>query len=333
MKKRSLTGIKPTGMPHIGNWVGAINPALELAKTYDALYFIADYHAFTTTPSPEDIKSNTYAVAATWLALGLETKNAIFYRQSDIPEIFELSWLLSCFTPKGFMNRAHGYKDFVSKNESVGNDPDFGINMGLFSYPVLMTADILLFGADIVPIGQDQKQHLEFARDIAARVNGHYKSQIFNLPEPLISEGAQTVTGLDGRKMSKSYDNTIPLFLEEKKLKKLINRIVTNSQSPEEPKDPEKSNIFKLHKLFLDIDQENEIRQIYSAGGMGWGNAKSMLFETINETLSKPRQEFCKLMNDKGHIERVLRQGAEKARAISIPFLKSLKDAIGISHR
>ncbi|MBF0429902.1 MAG: tryptophan--tRNA ligase [Fibrobacteria bacterium] len=331
MNLRSLTGIKPTGMPHIGNWLGAIKPALELTKTYDALYFIADYHALTITPAPEAMKNDTYSVAATWLALGLDPEKAVFYKQSDIPQVFELCWLLNCFTPKGFLNRAHGYKDKLAKNKELKKDPDEGINMGFYSYPVLMAADILLFSADVVPVGHDQKQHLEFARDFATRVNNFYQVDLFKLPEPRITENSQTVVGLDGRKMSKSYDNTIPLFCTEKQLKKITNRIITNSQDVEEAKDPDKSSVFLLHKIFLDDAQAEDVKKIYTAGGMGWGKAKSMLFETLNEQLKNPREEYNRLVADTVYLDEVLKKGAEKARAIAGPFLEKARKIIGVA--
>ncbi len=329
MKLRSLTGIKPTGMPHIGNWLGAIRPALELSKDYEPLYFIADYHALTTTPAPEDFNESIYTVGATWLALGLDPENCIFYRQSHVPEITQLSWLLSCFAPKGFMNRAHGYKDRMTKNQEAGKDLDDGVNMGFYSYPVLMAADILLFSANVVPIGQDQKQHLEFARDFADRINNHYGKPLLVLPEAKISEHAETIVGLDGRKMSKSYGNTIPLFLQPKPLQKLINKIVTNSQTPEEPKNPEESYVYSLHRLFLNGQQDAEVRKTYEAGGMGWGQAKKMFFESLNAQLEKPREEFFKLMDNKDYLDEVLKKGAEKARAIAGPYMENLKREMG----
>jgi len=330
MRARSLTGIKPTGSPHIGNYLGAIRPALKLVQDYDAFYFIADYHALTITPRPEQLVEQTYAVAATWLALGLNPQEAVFYRQSDIPEIFELAWFLSCFTPKGFMNRAHGYKDRLAKNQVAQTDPDDGVNMGFFSYPVLMAADILLFSSQVVPVGQDQKQHLEFARDIALRVNTFYNQDLLLVPNPLIEQDVEVVVGLDGRKMSKSYNNTIPLFLPEKALQKLVNRIVTNSQSPEEPKDPESSPVYALHKLFLTKPQQEEVKSLYRAGGMGWGKAKSLLFETLNQVLSEPRKQYNELQANLPYIDTVLDQGAIRAREVARETLNRVRRVSGI---
>jgi tryptophanyl-tRNA synthetase len=331
MKLRSLTGIKPTGMPHIGNWLGAIKPALELAESYEALYFIADYHAFTTTPQPETIRKDTRIVAASWLALGLDPGRVIFYRQSDVPQIFELCWFLSCFAPKGFLNRAHGYKDKMAANAAENKDSDDGINLGFYSYPVLMAADILLFSSNVVPVGKDQKQHLEFARDFASRVNHFYQKDLFVLPEAKISKDMETIIGLDGRKMSKSYDNTIPLFCSEKQLKKTINSIVTNSQEISEPKNPDESHVFALHRLFLSEAEKIKVKEIYTAGGMGWGQAKAMFFETLNCKIEKHRSEYERLLRDPGHIESVLEKGAQRAREIALPFMVQLREVTGFS--
>ncbi len=331
MKKIFLTGIKPTGTPHIGNWLGAIRPALEFScDEHETLYFIADYHALTITPTADVLQENILSVTASWLALGLDSQKAILYRQSHIPTIAELSWMLSCFTPKGFMNRTHGYKDSIAKNKLQNKDPDDGVNMGFYSYPVLMAADILAFNTDVVPIGLDQKQHLEFTRDIASRFNSFYQQDVFNLPEPFIKDSSQIVVGLDGRKMSKSYDNTIPLFLSEKHLKNKINQIVTNSQTPEESKDPETSSIFALHCLFLSKDQIRDVASLYQAGGMGWGNAKSILFESINECLKKPREEYHKLMGDRKYLKSVLREGAQRATELSTPLMEKVKMVVGL---
>ncbi len=330
MPQRALTGIKPTGEPHLGNWLGAIQPALQLARDYDTFYFIADYNALTSAPSAEDMRRYARSIAATYLAFGLDPQKSVFYRQSDVPEIFELSWILSCFTPKGFMNRAHAYKDAVARNQAAGKDPDDGINMGLFGYPVLMSADILMFNADVVPVGADQKQHVEFARDIAERFNVHYGENLFHLPEPRISDSVKTVIGLDGRKMSKSYDNTIPLFLDEKPLQKRINQIVTNSQAPEEPKNPDESHVFLLHQLLLDPAQEGELRKLYQAGGMGWGTAKKLFFEALNEHLRQPRGEYNRLLADPAHLDSVLAAGKIRARSLAAPFLEKIRRTVGI---
>jgi tryptophanyl-tRNA synthetase len=330
MALRALTGIKPTGEPHVGNWLGAIKPALALAAEYETYYFIADYHALTAIHNAEELRKHSLSIAATYLAFGLDPSRSVFYRQSEIPEIFELAWILACFTPKGFMNRAHAYKDAVAKNLEQGKDPDQNIGMGLYFYPVLMAADILIFNADVVPVGADQKQHVEFARDIAGAFNHNYKSNLFTLPEPRIDAQVKTIVGLDGRKMSKSYDNTIPLFLDEKPLLKRINQVVTNSQTPEEPKDPDQSPIFSLHRLLLSSEEEQALRARYQAGGMGWGQAKKEYFEALNAQLLGPRAEYRRLMADPAGLLSVLAEGRDKARARATVFLDKVRGTIGI---
>ena len=330
MALRALTGIKPTGEPHVGNWLGAIKPALALADTYETYYFIADYHALNTMYDAESLRKHTLSIAATYLAFGLDPERSVFYRQSEIPEVFELAWILACFTGKGLMNRAHSYKDAVAKNEAAQKDPDFNINMGLYSYPILMAADILMFSANVVPVGADQKQHVEIARDIAERINHNYKAPLFTLPEPRIEEQVKTIVGLDGRKMSKSYDNTIPLFLEEKPLQKRINQIVTNSQDPAEPKDPDQSHLFSLHRLLLSDAESQAVRAKYQAGGMGWGQAKKDYFETLNAQLKGPRDEYRRLMGDPGALHGILAKGRDRARAKASEFLDRIRTTIGI---
>ena len=325
----SLTGIKPTGTPHLGNYLGAIRPALELSKTYDTVYFIADYHALTTVQNGAEMRANIYKIAATWLALGLNPEEGLFYKQSDIPEIFELSWALSCFTPKGFMNRAHAYKDKVAKNEAAGEDPDANVNMGLYCYPCLMDADILMFGADIVPVGKDQKQHVEFARDIAIKFNKHFGEDVFTIPEPVFQETTGIIPGLDGRKMSKSYDNVIDIFLESKALKKKIGKIVTNSQGIEEPKDPETCNVFKLYKLFATPEQTEALAARYRAGGMGWGHAKQELQNVLEEHLGAAREKYFYLLDHTEEIDKILAYGKEKARVKSKAMMEKVRSLLG----
>ena len=314
----------------MGNYLGAIKPALELREKYSTVYFIADYHALTSVHNREEMRSNTYKVAATWLALGLNPEEGLFYKQSDIPEIFELSWLLSCFTPKGFMNRAHAYKDKVAKNQAAGTDPDDGINMGLYSYPCLMDADILMFKSDVVPVGKDQKQHVEFSRDIAERFNKHYGKNVFVLPEAVMQADTDIIPGLDGRKMSKSYGNTIEIFLEPKELKNKIGKIVTNSQPIEEPKEPEKCNVFALYKLFASEERAEALAARYRAGGMGWGHAKDALRELLEERFAKPREQYKALLANTAQIDKILSHGAEKARAIAKPFMQEIRDTVGV---
>ena len=330
MKKIALTGIKPTGIPHIGNFLGAIQPALELSRSCEARYFIADYHALNSCKDPDAIRLMTLEIAAAWLACGLDPNQVLFYRQSDIPQTFELLTILLAFTPKGLMNRAHAYKAMLQANAEAGKDPDDGVNMGLFSYPVLMAADILLFDTDLVPVGNDQFQHVEMAVDIAQSFNHVYQTDAIRLPEPLAHETGKTVVGLDGRKMSKSYGNIIPLFAPEKKLRKLIMKIVTNSQSVEEPKDPDSCSVFALYKSFADPAQIEDLRARYLAGGMGWGHAKQELFERMNEKLTPYRKRYEELMQDSGYIHQVLRDGGAKARDLAETKIQELRKIIGI---
>jgi tryptophanyl-tRNA synthetase len=330
MKKIALTGIKPTGILHIGNYFGAIKPALELAKAYDARYFIADYHALNIIKDPRELASNIREVAAGWLAAGLDPAKVIFYRQSSVPETFELTTMLMAFTSKGLMNRAHAYKATVQENLDKQDDPDAGINMGLFTYPVLMAADIILFDADVVPVGKDQVQHIEMAQDIAQAVNFNYKQEILKVPQAAVQEQVAVVPGLDGRKMSKSYGNTIPLFAPEKQLRKLIMRIVTNSQPVEEPKDPETSQIYLLYKLFASAEEQAALAARYREGGMGWGEAKEELFRVVNRELSPLRRRFEELVADPKGLDAVLAEGAAKARPIAAATVRRFRRACGI---
>ncbi len=329
MSKIILTGIKPTGLIHLGNYIGAIKPALELAKIedYKAAYFVADYHGLTKINNAEEFRHLSYGIAATWLALGLDPEKVTFYRQSDVPEIFELNWILSCFTSKGLMNRAHAYKAIVDSNKKSEKDIDFGVNMGLFNYPILMSADILMFKTEVVPVGKDQVQHVEIARDIAESFNNTY-GETFLLPEYKIQEETSVLPGLDGRKMSKSYNNTIPLFEEPKKLQKLINKIITDSLPPESPKDPDTSPIFMLYKEFASDTEVEKMKEHYIQG-IGWGDAKKELFNVMNRFIEEPREKYNELMSSPDKIDAILREGAEKARAISSPFLKEIKRKIG----
>jgi tryptophanyl-tRNA synthetase len=329
MKKRSLTGIKPTGTPHLGNYLASIRPAIELSKEYQAFYFIADYHALTTVKSREELKSLTYEVAATWLASGLNSEEVIFYKQSDIPELFEFSWILSCFTPKGLLNRAHAYKAAVDKNIEAEKNPDEGINTGLFTYPVLMASDILLFSSDIVPVGLDQKQHVEIARDIATMFNNNY-GELLVLPEPLINEEVMTVPGTDGRKMSKNYGNTIPVFMRPEQLKKRVMSIVTDSRRPEEPKDPDTCNVFSIFRHFASEEERQTIRRRYIEGGLAYSEIKTRLYELLNEQFVDVRDRYYDLLNDKKQIDKTLSQGAERARSIASPLMAKIRKKIGV---
>ena len=329
--KICLTGIKPTGSPHLGNYLGAIRPALELAEKYDdARYFIADYHALNLVRDPQELRTLTREVAATWLACGLNPEKVVFYRQSDVPEIFELSTILMPFTAKGLMNRAHAYKAKVQENEDAQKDTDDGINMGLYTYPVLMAADILMFDTDLVPVGKDQIQHVEMCADIAGTFNFQYGKEALKIPRALVGEDNQLIIGLDGRKMSKSYNNTIPLFSTAKKLKKTVNRIKTNSQEVEESKDPDTCNVFALYRLFADKEEQEALARRYREGGMGWGEAKAALFEVLNRTLTPFREKYDALLADPGVMDRILEQGAARARESAAQKIRELRQIIGM---
>ncbi len=331
MSKRTvLTGITTSGSPHLGNYVGAIKPCVQASHSMDvrSCYFLADYHALIKCRDPERVHQSTLEIAATWLALGLDTDRAIFYRQSDIPEITELTWLLTCVTAKGLMNRAHAYKAAVQENIEADEDPDFGIAMGLFSYPILMAADILMFNAHDVPVGKDQVQHLEMARVIGQRFNHHF-GELFVLPEAIIDENVALLPGQDGRKMSKSYNNTIPLWLPEKKLRKAIMKIVTNSLEPGEPKQTADSALYSIYSAFANDQQRGEMKQAF-ADGIAWGAAKQQCFELINLELATARSHYEALMAEPERIEQQLRAGARKAREIATPFLAQLREAVGI---
>lgn len=330
-KKTILTGIKPSGHPHLGNYLGAIKPALELAKNpeHEALYFIADYHALTTTHDPKAMRDSILEVACVWLALGLDPERVIFFRQSDIPELFELSWVLSCFTSKGLMNRAHAYKAIVQRNEENGVDVDAGVNMGIYNYPVLMAADILMFSTNLVPVGKDQVQHIEMAADIAGSLNAAYKRELLTIPQAFFHPETGLVPGLDGRKMSKSYGNEIPLFGDPKKLRKLVMKMVTDSTPPEAPKDPKTSSIFQIYAAFATAEQAAALADRY-AKGIGWGEAKQALFEVIDATLAEPRQRFDELVANPQRVEKLLETGRDRARAIAGRKMQELREAIGI---
>lgn len=328
--KIALTGIKPTGILHIGNYFGAIKPALELAERYDARYFIADYHALNVMKDAAELRDAIRGIAAGWLAAGLDPARVIFYRQSGVPETFELASILAAFTPKSMMNRAHAYKAAVQRNAERGEDSDAGVNMGLFTYPVLMAADILLFDADIVPVGRDQTQHVEMAADIARAVNFNYKEDLLKVPAALTRDDVAVVPGLDGRKMSKSYGNIVPLFADAASLRKIIMRITTNSQGVDEPKDPDNSSIFTLYKLFASKEEQTALASRYRAGGMGWGEAKEELFRAANRCLSPLRERYNALLSQPEKLDNILAEGKEKARDIASKTVMRLRKAIGI---
>ncbi len=327
MKKRILTGITTTGTPHIGNYLGAIKPSLDLAKqNKESFFFLADYHALIKSQDSESIRLSVKEVALAWLSSGLDVNKSFFYRQSDIKEITELSWILTCITSKGLMNRAHAYKAATANNV---DDEDVGVNMGLFSYPILMASDILIFNSTHVPVGHDQLQHLEMTRDIAIRFNHSYK-KTFNIPEAIIQEQGSLIPGLDGRKMSKSYKNIIPLISDEKTLKKSISKIVTNSLEPGIPKDHQNCNIFKLYSNFSSLEELENLKNEY-ADGISWGDAKIKLFNLMNSRLSPIREKSEELKRKKDFINDLLYAGAEKVRPLAFEMLGRVRDIVGIS--
>ena len=329
--KTVLTGIKPTGQPHIGNYLGAMRPALSLSIPEDvrSLLFIADYHSLTSIHDGDQVHEMTYEVAAAWLACGLDPEKTIIYKQSDVPEILVLTWILSCLTPKGFMNRAHAYKTRVAENEKAGNrDLDSGVNMGLYSYPILMSADILLFDTDAVPVGEDQIQHIEFARDIAQKFNHNY-GEVLKLPEPVVQRDTKTVPGLDGQKMSKSYNNHIPMFLSPKKLRQMVMKIKTDSSSPEEPKDPQSSPLMDLYKEFATAEEITAMEDRYRQG-TGWGEVKQSLFEVLDREVASARDKYNFLMENRSEVDEILKAGAQKARPIAIQVMDRVRRAIGV---
>ena len=331
-KQRVLTGITTTGTPHLGNYLGALKPAVAASQQIDtdSFYFLADYHALIKCQDPQIVHRSGREIAAIWLALGLDTDKATFYRQSDIPEIPQLAWFLTCMTGKGMMNRAHAYKASVDENQSqLNSDLDQGISMGLYSYPILMAADILMFNAHHIPVGKDQIQHIEMCRDIAMRFN-HTYGEHFVLPEAMVDKGEPKVlSGLDGRKMSKSYGNIIPLFAPADELKKLISQITTNSLQPGEAKDPDSCTLFEIYSAFASPEETLLVRQAY-ANGIGWGDMKGQLFEYLNDYLTPARKRYEEIMTDPAYIEAELQKGAAKARTHSEPFMQRLRSAVGI---
>lgn len=330
-KRKVLTGVTTTGIPHLGNYVGAIRPAIRAAaqQDVDSYLFLANYHGIIKCHEPEQIHQSTQSVAATWLACGLDTERTTFYRQSDIPEILELNWILTCITSKGLMNRAHAYKAAVDKNIENKQDPDFEIEMGLYSYPILMTADIIMFDANTVPVGRDQIQHVEMARDIAQRFNHRFAKNLFTLPEVQIDENVELLVGLDGRKMSKSYGNTIELFLTPKQRQKAINKILTNLKEPGEPKFKGESPIFEIYQAFATEEEYAEYEHALN-DGLAWGEAKKMLAAKIGDELDDKTETYNSLIAHPSRIEEILQAGATKARAQAREKLAQVKDAVGI---
>jgi tryptophanyl-tRNA synthetase len=320
---RSLTGIQPTGMPHVGNLLGAIEPALGLQDSHEPYYFIASFHALTTTKDPEVFRRRQREVAMTWLAFGLDPERTTLWRQQDVPEVCELAWILSCFTPHGMMERAHAFK--------AARDRGREVNLGTFCYPVLMAADILLFDSNVVPVGKDQKQHVEMARDIAQAINHRFGGDVFVLPEPAIQEHVASVPGLDGRKMSKSYNNHLPLLLPPKALRKRVMRIVTDSKGMADAKDPDTCTVFALYKLFANPQQQTDLAMRYRKGGLGYGHAKQELFELINARLAEPRERYHELEASPDQVDEILADGAARARKVGRSTLDRVRFAVGLN--
>ena len=330
MTRRVVTGITTSGTPHLGNYAGAIRPAIAASRRagVESFFFLADYHALINTADPAQVQRFTLEIAAVWLAAGLDPDKVWFYRQSDVPEVLELAWLLACVASKGLLNRAHAYKAAAERNFAAGADPDAGVSMGLFMYPVLMAADILLFKANSVPVGRDQVQHIEMARDMAERFNHRY-GELLVLPKAAIDESVATVLGLDGRKMSKSYGNGIALFAPAAELRKRIFSIVTDSRAPGEPKEADGSALFRLYQAFATPEETAQMRNAFAAG-IAWGEAKQALFERIEATVAPMRSRYQSLVADPVDIEKRLQRGAARARAIATPFLGELRAAAGL---
>ena len=322
MTRRALTGIQPSGTPHVGNWLGAIRPALALSETCEGYYFIASYHALTTSRDPALLRQRTLDVAATWLALGLDPERTVLWNQHAVPEVTELSWILSCVASKGLLDKAHAFKDAVTKGKKF-------VSAGLYTYPILMAADILAFDSDLVPVGRDQKQHVEMARDMAQKLN-HTYGELLRLPEPLIQDNVAVVPGIDGQKMSKSYDNTVPLFLPPKKLRKRLMSIKTDSKTMADAKDPDTCTVFALYKQFGTPEQSADLAERYRAGGLGYGYAKQELFELMNERLAVPRDRYNHLMARPDEIRDILTDGALKARSTARATLDRVRNGVGL---
>jgi tryptophanyl-tRNA synthetase len=330
MKKISLSGIKPTGTPHLGNYLGMIRPALELAKDHEAFYFIADVHALNQLHDGGELKRLTMEAAATLLALGLNPEEVTFFRQSAIPEVFELTLILAASTAKGLLNRAHAYKAAVDANVAAGRDPDAGVNAGLYTYPILMAADILLFGSNVVPVGEDNRQHVEIAADIAQAFN-HAFGEVLVVPKAVIRKETAAVPGTDGRKMSKSYDNIIPIFAPPSELRKRVMGIVTDSRTPEEPRNPDESSLFGIYQLIATPAEADAMRRKYLRGGFGYGEVKQALYEVLERTFGEARTRYERYIRDQAFLEKVLRTGARKARSSCAPMMKRVRDAVGFS--
>jgi len=329
LNKTVLTGIKPTGTPHLGNLVGAIQPVIDMSNlASQSFIFIADLHSLNTMRDFHSVQRYSVEIAATFMAFGLNLGKARLFRQSDVPEVYQLTVLLTNVTSKGLMNRAHAYKAAVDRNKNAAVDLDAGINMGLYVYPILMAADILLYKTDLVPVGQDQRQHVEMSRDIAESFNRIYGEGILTVPDPVIEDKVSTIPGIDGRKMSKSYDNYIPIFASPDELRKVVAKIVTDSKRPEEPKDPESSTIFQLFQSFGSVGEIDELRNKFLAGGLGYGDAKAKLCTVLTRSLKEPREKYLELMAKPSSIEEVLKDGANKARVSARTTLESVTSAM-----
>ncbi len=324
----TLTGTKSAGQPHLGNYLGAMLPALRLAEGHQAMFFVADYHALTTLTTPSLLRRLTYEVAASWLAIGLDPDRATLYRQSDIPQIFELFWLLSCATPKGMMNRSHAYKMLLETNVQLERDQDAGVNMGLYNYPILMAADILLFNANTVPVGMDQAQHVEMARDIAARFNARF-APVLSVPDLLIVGDPEPIAGLDGRKMSKSYGNTIPLFASREELDRLFFRYQTDSSASNEPKDPDTNGLFRIYAKFVSVEEAASIEGALRRGQVTWRHLKELTAAAVEAKLHGARSRYETLVGDPDELERIFALGAAKARPIAVETLRRVRQALG----
>jgi len=320
-KPRSLSGIKPTGTPHLGNYLGMIKPAIQLQQTHETFYFIADYHALTSLRDPDQLRENTYDLTAVFAALGMDFEDHAFFRQSDIPEVTELTWILSCITSKGLMERAHAYKDAMAKDQEI--------NIGLFCYPVLMACDILIYDSNFVPVGQDQRQHLEITRDLAIRFN-HIYGDAFVIPEAIIEKEVATIPGVDGKKMSKSYGNVIPLLAPEKEFRKAIMKITTDSKSVDEKKDPEKCSVFALYQCFAGKEEQEVLAERYRSGGIGYGDVKQLCFEKLNTDLKEPREIYQEIRNDKTKLNGILESGRDKARVIAREVIDRVRGSVGL---
>lgn len=326
-----LTGIKPTGVPHLGNYFGAIEPALRRSSEFEqAFFFIADYHALNTVQSPQELRELTRNIAAAWLASGLDPKKVHFYRQSDVPEIFELETILNPFVPKGWMNKMHAYKASIDANKQASKTDDDGVNMGLFTYPILMTCDILIFNTTSVPVGKDQVQHVEIARDIAQRFNNHYQTDVLVLPEHVINEGSKELPGIDGRKMSKSYGNVIPLFATREQWESTVKKIVTDNLT-HDAESIRKTPLFQIFSTIADESPTNSLVQDFVAGSIGWKIAKDRLVDQLESRFGEASKKYFELIQSPGEIDAMLRDGASIIRPISQQNLANVKSVIGIS--